>query len=224
MGDDELVAVLGPSGCGKSTLLRLIAGLERPTSGQVQIDGRPARPGLAAMAFQDPGLLPWLTARQNVALAGPDPDSYLKAVGLEGAGRLFPWELSGGMRQRIGLARALASQAPVILLDEPFAAVDALTRRTLWELLARLRQERRGSYLLVTHNVEEALALADRILILMGPPGRICRELVVDGNRSTLASVIYQELGVAEGKESDHEPAVPPSGQLGAVGGVSRSH
>ena len=183
-------ALLGPSGCGKSTLLRLIAGLEEPTAGQVRIAGEPpaalCRQGGLSIAFQDPCLLPWLSVARNVALGrklarqAPDPkavDQVIQLVGLGGFQNARPAALSGGMRQRAAIARALITRPRVLLLDEPFGALDALTRRQLARDLPPLWQAQAATTLLVTHSVDEAVMLADRIVILSPRPARIIADL-----------------------------------------------
>lgn len=185
-------ALVGPSGCGKSTLLRLIAGLEDPSEGKVLIDDLPparqAARGAISVAFQDPSLLPWLTVRANVALArklarqSPDPtlvDELIGLVGLSGSEKTRPAALSGGMRQRAAIARALATQPRILLLDEPFGAVDELTRRQLARDLPPLWQSRGTTTLLVTHSIHEAVTLADRILVLSPRPARIVADIAV---------------------------------------------
>ncbi|SNR45055.1 ABC transporter ATP-binding protein [Paracoccus sediminis] len=187
------IALIGPSGCGKSTLLRLIAGLEQPTAGRVSLAGlapaEQAARGAIAMAFQDPSLLPWLTLRRNIALARTlarqpaDPrlvDELIGLVGLEGFHETRPAALSGGMRQRAAIARALATRPQVLLLDEPFGAVDELTRRQLARDLPPLWQPLGTTTLLVTHSVDEAVLLADRIVVLSPRPARVVADLPVD--------------------------------------------
>ena len=191
--DGEFVVLLGPSGCGKSTLLELLAGLQRPTSGVVVFDGEvltePDR--RLGVVFQDASLFPWRTLQRNVELglelrgvAASERRSraraQLAAVGLSGFERSYPHQLSGGMRQRAGIARALASDPQVLLMDEPFGAVDHLTRIRLQEELLGLWEQHRRTVVFVTHDVGEAVFLADRIVLMSPRPGRIFREFVVD--------------------------------------------
>lgn len=186
VGRGEFVGVVGGSGCGKSTLLSLIAGLDRPTSGRIDVEG--ARP---ALMFQDAGLLPWLTVARNVELPmrlrgtghrerTAAVEELLQLVRLDGAAARRPHQLSGGMRQRVALARALAQRSDVLLMDEPFAAVDAITRDLLHEDLARIAAETEVSVVLVTHDVREAVRLGDRVLLLSSRPGRVAEEFAVD--------------------------------------------
>ena len=174
----EIVAVIGPSGCGKSTLLRLVAGLDRPSAGTIGLDGTPltGTDPRIAVAFQEPRLLPWRTLAQNVALGLPRSTGrragrervrhLLQLVGLEHAADLRPREVSGGMAQRASLARALARSPQVLLLDEPFGALDALTRLRMQDLLLEIHAAEPTTVLVVTHDVEEALYLSDRVLLL----------------------------------------------------------
>jgi NitT/TauT family transport system ATP-binding protein len=182
----EFVCLIGASGCGKSTLLSLLADLERPSSGTVSVAG-----GRAALMFQESALLPWLTAAGNVELAlrlagvgrkdrKEEARQLLGLVRLGDAGHLRPHELSGGMRQRVALARALAQRSPVLLMDEPFGALDAITRDVLHEELARVWRETGVSVVFVTHNVREAVKLGQRILLLSSRPGRVIASWQVD--------------------------------------------
>ena len=182
----EFVCLLGASGCGKSTLLNLVAGLDRPSSGSIEVPG-----GRAALMFQEHALFPWLTAGQNIELAlrlrglaraerRPEAERLLELVRLGGAYRKRVHELSGGMRQRVALARALAQDAKVLLMDEPFAALDAITRDVLHEELTRIWAETSVSVVFVTHNVREAVRLAQRVVLLSSRPGRIAREWRID--------------------------------------------
>ncbi|WP_286198909.1 ABC transporter ATP-binding protein [Mycolicibacterium sp. ELW1] len=174
----EMIALLGASGSGKSTLLRLVAGLDQPTNGRIEIDGKTVRgiDSRCAVVFQEPRLLPWRTLAGNVAYGLPAGTSrsdgqaavqhWLEVVGLQGFESHRPRQVSGGMAQRAGLARALARRPGVLLLDEPLAALDALTRIQMQDLLGQVRQEAGATAVLVTHDVEEALVLADRVLVL----------------------------------------------------------
>ncbi|HWH30000.1 MAG TPA: ABC transporter ATP-binding protein [Mycobacteriales bacterium] len=182
----EFVCLLGASGCGKSTLLNLVAGLDRPTAGSVEVDG-----DRAALMFQESALLPWLTAAQNVELAlrlrgvgraerRAETTRLLELVRLEGSGHKAPHELSGGMRQRVALARALAQDSRVLLMDEPFGALDAITRDVLHDELTRIWHEVGVTVLFVTHNVREAVRLGQRVVLLSSRPGRIAHEYAVD--------------------------------------------
>jgi len=181
----EFLCILGASGCGKSTLLNLVAGLEQPTAGRVEVPGH--KPSLM---FQEPALYPWLTAGENVELAlklrgvgkaerRQTTQELLALVRLEGAGHKRPHELSGGMRQRVAMARALAQDSKVLLMDEPFAALDAITRDVLHDELTRIRQEVGATVLFVTHNVREAVRLGDRVILLSSRPGRVANEFPV---------------------------------------------
>ena len=190
--DREFAVLVGTSGCGKSTILRLVAGLARPTEGRVLVDGRAVTaPGAdRGMVFQSYTLFPWLTVQQNVEfgprLRGAPADEraalarrYLAQVGLEGFERVYPKELSGGMMQRVAIARALANDPAVLLMDEPFGALDAQTRVLMGELLLRVWGEAAKTVLFVTHDIEEAIFLGDRVFVMTARPGRIREEIPV---------------------------------------------
>jgi ABC-type nitrate/sulfonate/bicarbonate transport system ATPase subunit len=190
--DREFAVLVGTSGCGKSTILRLVAGLTRPTAGRVLVDSRAVGgPGAdRGMVFQSYTLFPWLTVQQNVEF-GPRlrgmpageraalARRYLAQVGLEGFERVYPKELSGGMMQRVAIARALANDPAVLLMDEPFGALDAQTRALMGELLLKVWGETEKTVLFVTHDIEEAIFLGDRVLVMTARPGRIREEVPV---------------------------------------------
>jgi len=180
----EFVALLGPSGCGKSTLLNAIGGMVKPTTGQIAIDGAAVREPSATcgVVFQQHSLFPWMTALGNIAfgprrLGHPDPErtarELLKLVGLEQFAHAYPYQLSGGMQQRVGIARALATRPPVLLMDEPFGALDAQTREVMHDLILHLFNKERSTILFVTHDVEEAIYLGHRVVVMAPHPGRI---------------------------------------------------
>ena len=187
IGDGEFVAVVGPSGCGKTTLLNLFSGFVKPSSGEVRSDGR------MRMVYQHDGLFPWRTVAENISMGlrhiRDDAErerqlqEMLALIGLAGFGTHYPHQLSGGMRQRVELARALAGETDVLLLDEPFSALDYLTRLRLRRELARLLRERPRTVVLVTHDTEEAAQLADRVVVLSDRPARIRFELRLDLER-----------------------------------------
>ncbi len=184
--EGEFLAVVGPSGCGKSTFLNVVAGLYFPVAGEVRIFGQPVRgPGPdRAVVFQDYALLPWRTVEGNVRfglemqgrLDGSTAERvsrYIDLVGLTGFEQAYPRELSGGMRQRVGLARALVTEPRILLMDEPFAAVDAITREVMQEELSRIIGETGQTVIFITHSVDEAITLADRIAVVTERPGRV---------------------------------------------------
>lgn len=191
----ELVSLVGPSGCGKSTLLRLIAGLDVPDSGELLIGSEPITGPHAerGLVFQDPNLFPWLTVRRNIqaglvarrVLHGKrhEVEDFMHLVGLDGFARAFPHHLSGGMAQRVALARALINDPKVLLLDEPLGALDAFTRMRMQDEVLHLWQARRTTMLLVTHDIDEAIYMSDRIVIMTQRPGRIERTIPVTLDR-----------------------------------------
>lgn len=191
----EFVCIIGPSGCGKSTLLSLVAGYATPSAGAVLVDGTPvSAPGPdRVMVFQSPALFPWLTAAENVAYGlrlranrsrssqWRERVAYLMSlVGLKGFEHHYPAELSGGMRQRVEIARALAVEPEILLMDEPLGALDALTRLTMQSELTRIWQETRKTILFVTHDIEEAVILADRVIVLTSRPSTVGEDIAVN--------------------------------------------
>jgi ABC-type nitrate/sulfonate/bicarbonate transport system ATPase subunit len=191
----EFVSLLGPSGCGKSTLLRLVAGLDMPTSGQLLLDGKPIEGPSAerGLVFQDTTLYPWLTVRRNIESAlriagvlkqrAGQVDEYIRLVGLEGFDRAYPQHLSGGMAHRVALARALINHPKVLLLDEPLGGLDAFNRMRMQDEVLRLWELRRGAMLLVTHDIDEAIYMSDRIIIMSDRPGTVEAILTVEMHR-----------------------------------------
>jgi len=191
----EFVAVVGPSGSGKTTLLRCLAGLQLPTRGAVRLHGMPISdvPDELAIVFQDYGrsLFPWMTVRHNVEMPlrhrGLDQmdrrervDGALGEVGLDGQGDRYPWQLSGGMQQRVAIARAIAYRPEILLMDEPFGSVDAQTRADLQDQLLEVWQAHSSTIVLVTHDIDESVYLADRVVVLSRPPTRVAAEITVD--------------------------------------------
>jgi NitT/TauT family transport system ATP-binding protein len=211
--DGEFVAIVGPSGCGKSTFMKLATGLRRPTRGEVRIDGRTVTGPLAfaGMSFQAPTLLPWRTTLDNVLLPleivephrsrfRRERDAYverarrlLAAVGLQGQEDRFPWQLSGGMQQRASICRALVHEPRMLLLDEPFGALDAFTREELWNVLRDLWAAQRFNVVLVTHDLREAVYLADTVYVMSPRPGRILARRDIDLPRPRDLDLTYTE-------------------------------
>jgi nitrate ABC transporter ATP-binding subunit len=197
--EGEFLVIMGPSGCGKSTLLRVLSGLTKPTEGNLRIDGEPVTaPSVErAVVFQDYSLFPWLTARENIVVSLQQAaknrsrrmkkrelaalaEQYLALVQLGHAAGKYPGQLSGGMKQRVAIARALAQQPEILLMDEPFGALDPMTRVHLQDLLCKIWEEQRQTIVFVTHDVEEAIFLADRIVVFTpGPPGEIAAVLEI---------------------------------------------
>jgi NitT/TauT family transport system ATP-binding protein len=184
VGDGEFVAIVGPSGCGKSTLLRLVAELQEPTGGEIRIHERDEQRPATAMVFQEHALFPWLTVEHNVMFGprnrGVDKETcreqaaaQLRRLGLSDFAKSYPHQLSGGMKQRVGIARALAHDPEILLMDEPLGALDAQTRTLLQEQILELREESSPTCLYVTHAIDEAVFLADRVVLMTARPGRI---------------------------------------------------
>ena len=203
IGRDEFVTILGPSGCGKSTLLKIVASVLRPTAGEVWLDGeRLTRPtSKIGMIFQQPILLPWRNVLDNVlfpiqmmglsaAKHRPVALDLLRLVGLSGFEQAMPGELSGGMQQRVSICRALVYDPTILLMDEPFAALDAMTREELGIELLRIWNERRKTVLFVTHSIQEGILLADRVLVMTARPGRIAASMPIELPRPRTVSMI----------------------------------
>ncbi len=196
--DNDFICIVGPSGCGKSTLLRIIVGLEKPSSGQVLFKGEVISPDnpKVAMVFQNFALFPWLTVQENIELVLESKKlekeqqkiacKYIKAVGLDGFEKAYPRELSGGMKQRVGFARALAVEPALLCMDEPFSSLDALTSQNLKDELLLLWADKNmppDAVIMVTHNVEEAVYMANRIIVLSPRPGKVLDDLKIELKR-----------------------------------------
>ncbi|MCR5118372.1 MAG: ABC transporter ATP-binding protein [Lachnospiraceae bacterium] len=191
----EFISIVGTSGCGKSTLLRIVAGLEKPTSGKVLIDGKEVtRPSVkTGMIYQEARLFPWLTVEQNIGFGIHEKISkeerkkriarYIEAVNLTGFEKALPGQLSGGMQQRVSIARALINNLNVLLLDEPFGALDALTRINMQNEVMDIWEKEKTTMILITHDIDEAIFLSDRILVMGKNPGEVKKELKVDMSR-----------------------------------------
>ncbi|HVZ02113.1 MAG TPA: ABC transporter ATP-binding protein [Dongiaceae bacterium] len=193
VADNEFSVIVGPSGCGKSSLLRLVAGLIEPTTGEIRVSGRPVtRPGKdRGMVFQSYTLFPWLTVRKNVEfglkIGGLSADArgkiarrFLSEVGLEGFENNYPKQLSGGMMQRVALARALANDPEILLMDEPFGALDSQTRSLMQELLLKIWEHSKKTVLFITHDIEEAILLGDHVYVMTARPGAIKEKIDID--------------------------------------------
>jgi len=234
--DSDFLAIVGPSGCGKSTMLRLIQGLDRPTSGEIYFRDQPLKGVCSqmAMVFQSFALYPWLTVSQNVAFGlealgwprdrmGPQVERYISVTGLDGFQEAYPRELSGGMRQRVGLARALAVEPAVLLMDEPFSSLDPLTAESLREEVLQLWRDPQlppEAVVLVTHNIEEAIQLADRIIVLSRRPSHVLAEVTVDLPRPRdrksnafydLTDRVYSLITEGGAPTASASPSPPPS-------------
>ena len=204
--DGELVCLLGPSGCGKSTFLQIVAGFIKPTGGTVTVDGKPVTgpDRKRIFVFQERGVFPWLTVSENIAFGLGDLSkderakrvaAHVELVGLEGFERAYPHELSGGMKQRVEVARALAVDPDMLFLDEPFGALDSMTRLTMRSELLRIWQAAKKTILFVTHDVEESVQLADRVVVMSARPGAIRKIVDIDIPRPRdLSSARYLEL------------------------------
>ena len=224
IGTGRFCCITGPSGCGKSTLLRLVAGLEKSTGGAILLDGAPvsARSGQIGMVFQEGALFPWLTARKNVSfgleMQGFKPkvladltEEYLSLVGLKQFAEYYPNQLSGGMRQRLAMARSLAYNPSLVLMDEPFASLDAQSRNLMQAELTRIWRETKKTVVFVTHSIDEAVFLADQIVVLSSRPGQVKADIPVELPRPRLrtspAFVRYREqiLALIENSEVSYE-------------------
>ena len=212
VGPGEFAAVVGPSGCGKSTLMKLVTGLYIPQRGVVTVaDERVTKPvNIVGMAFQNPTMLPWRTTLDNILLPLEVVDRHrgrlrmnkaeyiakaeklLETVGLKGFGQKYPWQLSGGMQQRANLCRALIHEPDLLMLDEPFGALDSFTREELWCVIRDLHAEQKVTIVLVTHDLREAVFLADRIFVMSARPGRVIREQAVPFARPRDLEILYE--------------------------------
>ncbi len=208
--ENEFSVIAGPSGCGKTSLLRLVAGLIRPSEGAIYLDGRPVtKPGKdRGMVFQSYTLFPWLTVRENVEfglkVAGVAAAErarvaghFISEVGLEGFERAYPKQLSGGMMQRVALARALANDPAILLMDEPFGALDSQTRSLMQELLLHIWEHAQKTVLFITHDIDEAILLGDRVYVMTARPGRIKEEVAIDIARPRTVDVLTSEAFIA---------------------------
>jgi ABC-type nitrate/sulfonate/bicarbonate transport system ATPase subunit len=226
VGREEFVAVVGPSGCGKTTLLHLLSGTYQPTT------GRAIRRARTRMVYQQDGLFPWLTVAENISVGlrevtGAEEkrrqlDELVTLIRLDGFEHHYPHQLSGGMRQRVELARALAGESDVLLMDEPFSALDYQTRLRMRRELVRMLEQRPRAVVFVTHDIEEAAQLADRVIVLTDRPARICRKLRVDLPRPRALThpavveavqVVLDELGLQEETEEPVPAAAQPGGR-----------
>ncbi len=207
--EGEFICLVGPSGCGKTTLLRILAGLETPSSGSFLIASEAGERPLQSMVFQEKGVIPWLTVEENVAFGlkmrhlpkeyvKKQTDYYLKKVGLSKFSTLYPKELSGGMKQRISIARAFANDPEILLMDEPFAALDEQNKFILQEELLSIWSENKKTVLFITHSIDEALLLSDRIVLLSSHPGEIVSEIKVPLPRPRTMEQVRANAEMAE--------------------------
>ncbi len=208
--DKEFSVIVGPSGCGKTSLLRLVAGLIEPSEGAIYLDGKPVtRPGKdRGMVFQSYTLFPWLTVQKNIEF-GPQINGvpakaraetarrYIAQVGLEGFEKAYPNQLSGGMRQRVALARALANDPTILLMDEPFGALDSQTRSLMQELLLKVWEQSHKTVFFITHDIDEAILLGDRVYVMTARPGRIKEEIDIDIPRPRSVDVLTSDRFIA---------------------------
>lgn len=209
IGEGEFVCIVGPSGCGKTTLLRILAGLEQPSIGEFEIrseqEGRP----LQSMVFQERGVIPWLTVKENVAFGlkmrklpkdviRERTEYYLQKTGLDRFAHLYPKELSGGMKQRVSIARAFANDPEILLMDEPFAALDEQNKFILQEELLSIWSETRKTVIFITHSIDEAILLSDRILLMSAQPGKIIQQVQIDTPRPRTMEDIRKDPVLAE--------------------------
>jgi NitT/TauT family transport system ATP-binding protein len=216
VSEGEFVSIVGPSGCGKSTIVKLVSGLIPVTSGRMNVDGQPVTGPLSivGIAFQNPVMLPWMSTIDNVLLplkvARPHRNQFrqrkeeyqdqaralLKVVGLDGFESRYPWELSGGMRQRASLCRALIHEPRLLLLDEPFASLDAFTREDLWGVLQDLWLEKKPTIIMITHDLREAVYLSDKVYVMSARPGRIIYERDINLERPRNIEMTFEDVFV----------------------------
>ncbi|MFG6149728.1 ABC transporter ATP-binding protein [Halobacillus sp. B23F22_1] len=207
--DGEFICLIGPSGCGKTTLLRILAELEKPSTGEFTIDQRKEGRPLQSMVFQERGVIPWLTVEENVAFGlkmrhlpkvyiKERTAYYLEKVGLDRFAKLYPKELSGGMKQRVSIARAFANDPEILLMDEPFAALDEQNKFILQEELLNIWSETKKTVLFITHSIDEALLLSDRILLMSSQPGQIIDEKIIDLPRPRTMEQVRADPKMAE--------------------------
>jgi len=234
VGESEFVTIVGPSGCGKSTFLNITAGFLVPSRGELYLDDVPITgPGAdRGMVFQEHALFPWMTVYHNIEyglriqrLAKPERQQrvahYLNLIGLENFAHFFPKDLSGGMKQRVAIARALACKPKMLLMDEPFAALDAQTRRFLQDELVRIWDETKTTILFITHNIDEALLLSDRVVVMTSRPGRIKECIKVDMARPRVETdrrFIDYKIVITDLLKGEIAEALRQSGELPGVG------